>query len=143
MANNNTKIDENSKNDFPLIPLCVEGKFSEELVKQQIDVLLIGGHETTGSTIAYAILMLAMHPNVQEQVFEELRTKYESPDQETTYEKMQSLHVLDRVIKETTRLFPAIFAFSRTPAVDIQLQTCVVPKGVSVILPVYTTHRVN
>lgn len=145
-TNNNTKINEideqNLKTDFPLIPLCIEGQFSEELVKQQIDVLLVGGHETTGSTIAYAILMLAMHPDIQEQVFRELRSKYDSPDQETTYEKMQSLNVLDRVVKETTRLFPAIFAFSRTPAVDIQLKSCVIPKGVTVIMPVYTAHRV-
>lgn len=125
------------------MPPCIEGQFSEEMVKQQIDVLLIAGHETTASTIAYVILMLAMHPNIQEQVFDELRSKYDSPDQETTYEKMQSLHLLDRVIKETTRLFPVVFGFSRTPAVDIPLKNCVIPKGVSIILPVYTAHRVN
>lgn len=145
--NNNTKIDDsdeqNLKHYFPLIPPCIEGKFSEEMVKQQIDVLLIAGHETTASTIAYVILMLAMHPHIQEQVFDELRSKYQDQNQETTYDKMLNLHLLDRVIKETTRLFPVVFGFSRTPAVDIQLKSCVIPKGVSVIMPVYTTHRVN
>lgn len=125
------------------MPLCIDGQFSQEMVTQQIDVLLIAGHETTASTIAYVILMLAMHPDIQEQVFAELRSSYDSPDQETTYEKMLSLHLLDRVVKETTRLFPVVFGFSRTPAVDIQLKNCVIPKGVSVIMPVYTTHRVN
>lgn len=146
-TNNNTEISDSDeqhlKSDFPLMPPCLDGQFSEEMVIQQIDVLLIAGHETTSSTIAYVILMLAMHPNIQEQVFDELRSMYDTRDQETTYEKMQNLQLLDRVIKETTRLFPVVFAFSRTPAIDVPLKNCVIPKGVSVILPVYTTHRVN
>lgn len=141
-AHQDAEDEQNLHTDFPLMPLCVEGQFSEEMVKQQIDVLLIGGHETTASTMAYAILMLAMHPNVQEQLFNELRSKYDTQGQETTYEKMLSLPLLDRVVKETMRLFPSIFSFSRTPAADISLKNFIIPKGITVILSVYTLHRV-
>lgn len=135
--------EQNAKSDFPLMSAYIDGQFTEEMVKRQIDILLISGHETTATTIAYAILMLAIHLNIQEQLYAELRSEYDAQDQETTHEKLLSLHLLERVIKETTRLFPAIFLFSRTPAVDIALKNCTIPKGVSVYLPVYTLHRVN
>lgn len=125
------------------MPPYLKGELSEDMVKQQIDVLMVGGHETTATTVSYIILMLAMHPNIQEQVFNELRSKYDTQDQETTYEKMLDLHLLDRVIKETGRLFPIAFAISRTPSADIPLRKCVIPKGVNIIIPAYTTHRVN
>lgn len=140
LAENNNTF---GKSDCPLIPLYVKGELSEELVKQQIDVLLVAGHETTASTIAYAILMLAMHPNIQEQVFNELHSIYETQSQETNYEVMQKCELLDRVIKETMRLFPVVFAFLRTPTADIPLKSCVIPKGVTIAVPIYTLHRVN
>lgn len=143
-ANNDFgNLDEKTpKSDFPLMPLYADGQFTEQMVQEQVDILLFG-HETTATALAYAILMLAIHPNIQQQVFDELHSKYDAQEQETTYEKMQSFELLDRVIKETTRLFPSVFLFSRTPSVDIPLKNCVIPKGVNVLLPVYTLHRVN
>lgn len=147
--NNNMKNVENesvdllSKFDFPFITLSAEGKLNKEIAEENIDVLLVAGHETTATTIAFAVLLLAMHPDIQDQVFDELHSVYETHDQETTYDLMQKLDLLDRVIKETMRLFPSVFAFLRCPTVDIQLRNCVIPKGVVIGLPVYTLHRVN
>lgn len=145
-ANNNDEFDgsDNSykKTEFPLISLCADGKINEELVKQNIDILFIGGHETTASTIAYAILMLAMHPNIQDQVYDELHSMYDTQDQETTYELMPKFEILNRVIKETLRLFPSVYFFSRTSAVDVPLSSCIIPKGSTIGLPIYTMHRV-
>lgn len=145
-TNNNKWFDESvefhKKSDFPLIPLCAEGKLNAEVAKQNIDILLVAGHETTASTISFAVLLLAMHPNIQEQVFNELHSIYETPDQETTYEMMQKFDLLDRVIKETMRLFPVGFNFLRMPTVDVPLRNCVIPKGVIITMPVYTLHRV-
>lgn len=127
---------------FPFIPPCVEGKFNEEVAKQQIDIIFIAGHETTASTIAYAILMLAMHPEIQEQVFDELHSIYETQNQEVSHDEMQRSELLDRVIKETMRLFPSVYLFSRTSMIDVSLKSCVIPKGSTIALPVYTMHRV-
>lgn len=145
-ANNNNELkgseNYNKKTDFPLISLFADGRINEEVVKQNIDVLFIGGHETTASTIAYAILMLAMHPNIQDQVYDELHSMYETQHQETAYELMPKFDILNRVIKETLRLFPPVYFFSRTSAVDIPLNNCIIPKGSTIGLPIYTMHRV-
>lgn len=144
-TNNNTfeELENPHQNsDCPLIPPCVEGKLSDEVVKQQFDILFIAGHDTTASTIAYAALMMAMHPKIQDQVFNELNSIYSTQNEDTTYAHTQKCAILDRVVKETMRLFPSVYLFSRTPRIDIPLKNCVIPKGSTVALPVYTMHRV-
>ncbi|XP_031632678.1 uncharacterized protein LOC116346652 [Contarinia nasturtii] len=130
-----------NKAHLPFIPLYIEGKMTEELVKQQIESFLIAGYETTGSATAFAILALAMHPHIQEQVFKELRLVYESQDEETTNEHIQKLHLLDRVIKETLRLFPTAPNLLRSTSDMVSISNCTLPKDTSVILSIFTMHR--
>lgn len=91
---------------LPIIPLFIEGKLNEEMVKSQIEILLLAGFDTTSTTLSYVTLMLAIHPHIQDQVFDELHSIYQTQDEETTYEHILKMNVLDRVIKETMRLFP-------------------------------------
>lgn len=145
--NSNTPHDafdaSNKQQDFPLMQMHMNGELSEESLKEQIVVLLGTGHDSMASAIADVILMLAIHPTIQDQVFEELHANYDTQYQATTHEKLQNLQLLDRVFKETLRLFPACFTFLRTPSVDLELTQCTVPKGVPIVLAVYTMHRVN
>lgn len=127
---------------MPFIPLFIEGKLGEEEVKQQIEIMLNVGHETTGSSTAYIILMLAMHPNIQEQVFAELQSVFDSQDEETTFEHMQKMQLLDRVIKETMRLFPVGPVLERIATADIPISNCVLPKNSCIIISFFTLHRV-
>lgn len=131
------------QNDFPLMQMHMDGEISEESLKEQIVVLLGTGHDSMASAIADVILMLAIHSNIQEQVFQELHSNYDTQYEATTSEKLQNLQLLDRVFKETLRLFPACFTFLRTPNANLELTGCTVPKGVPILLAVYTMHRVN
>lgn len=130
------------QSEFPLMQMHMNGELSEESLKEQIVVLLGTGHDSMASAIADVILMLAIHQNTQEQVFQELRSTYDTQYQATTSENVQNLHLLDRVFKETLRLYPSCFTFLRTPNANIELTGCTVPKGVPVLLAVYTMHRV-
>lgn len=73
--------------------------------------------------ISYAILMLAMHPEYQERVFEEVKLIF--PDKTTdnfvNYDDLNNLEFTERVIKETMRLFPAVPVMARnaTSAFDL------------------------
>lgn len=131
------------KTQLPILQLYLEGKLTEEMVKQNIETLLMAGFETTASAISYAILMVAIHQDIQEQVFAELRSAYDSPDEQTTYDHIQKMPLLDRVLKEAMRLFPIAYMIGRTPTADIHLDSCVIPKGIRVTVLIYTMHRVN
>lgn len=113
------------------------------MVKQQFETLLMAGFETTASAISFAILMVAMHQEIQENAFNELRSVYDSQDEETTYEHIQKLHLLDRILKESMRIFPIAYLIGRTPTADIALSNCVIPKGIKITILIYTMHRVR
>lgn len=57
-----------------LFGLFFSGKFSAELVKEQIETVLIAGNETSALTLSYTILLLAMYPEIQDRLYTELRT---------------------------------------------------------------------
>lgn len=134
---------ESKKPQLPILSLYFEGKLTEEMVKQQFETLLMAGFETTASAISFAILMVAMHQDIQEQAFNELRSVYDSQDEETTYEHIQKLHLLDRILKESMRIFPIAYLIGRTPTADIPLSNCVIPKGIKITILIYTMHRVR
>lgn len=133
---------QSTKSKLPIIPMLYEGKLSEEMVKQQIEILLMAGYDTTATTISYAILMLAMHPKIQEETFKELRSVYSTQDEDTTYDHIQKLNILDRVLKETMRLFPIAAQIGRFATADIPVSKCVIPKGSTITITIFTMHRV-
>lgn len=139
---NDSQISDKNLDEHPFIGSYIQGKFSEDLMKQQIETMLNGGFETSGRAIAYVILMLAIHPNIQEQVFAELRSVFDTPDEETTYEHLQKLPLLDRVIKETMRLFPVAPFIERVSSAEVPISNCVLPKNTYISISFFTLHRV-
>lgn len=147
LSNNNNTQKENVEKlsggpQLPIIPLFVEGKLGEEMVKQQIEIILLAGHDTTATTAVHTILMLAIHPQIQEQLVDELHSVFDAQDEATTYEHMQKLHHLDRVIKETMRLFPVAPFIERTATADVPISNCILPKNSLIPLSFYTMHRI-
>ncbi|XP_055325509.1 uncharacterized protein LOC129579448 [Sitodiplosis mosellana] len=140
--NDNVGFEHCNKNrNVPILSLFYEGKFSEELVKDQIENLTIAGYDSTSSTLSYIILTLAIHPNIQEQVFNELHSVFDIQDEETTSEHIQKMPLLDRVIKEAMRLCPSAPFIERVSMADVQISNCLIPKDTFFILMFYTLHR--
>lgn len=119
------------------------GRCSEKLIKEQIETMLMAGSDTTALTISFAILMLAMHPEIQERLFEELQSVYDTQDEATLNNHLTRLTYLDCCLKETMRLFPVASLIGRTPTVDIPVSNCTIPKGTIIALSILTLHRVN
>lgn len=57
-----------------LFHLFYSGKFNEQVVKEQIETVLIAGNETSALTLSYTILLLAMYPDIQDRLYNELRS---------------------------------------------------------------------
>lgn len=73
--------------------------------------------------ISYAILMLAMHPEYQQRVFEEVKLIFpdKAMDNFVNYEDLSNLEFTERVIKETMRLFPAVPVMARNATAPFDL----------------------
>lgn len=142
-------IDESSEESYKtpqvlidkLLQLYYDGHFEERIVKEQIETVIIAGNETSALTISYVILLLAMHPDIQERLYDELRSVYETQTENTIYEHIQKLPYLDSVLKEGMRLFPVAPFIVRTVCADTQLSNCTVPKDAIIMMSLFNLHR--
>ncbi|XP_049840972.1 cytochrome P450 4V2-like [Schistocerca gregaria] len=88
------------------------GLLTSEEVCDEVYTLISAGNETTANTISFTLALLALHPGWQQAVHAELDAVFgegcegENCHRPATPEDLAKLQVLDRVIKETLRMFP-------------------------------------
>jgi cytochrome P450 family 4 len=65
----------------------------------------------------------------------------EDKDPLVTYQELQSMKYLELVIKETFRLYPPVPVIGRITRTDMEFDNRVIPKGVNLVLFIYSLHR--
>lgn len=126
-----------------MIELYRNGSISLEEIKGECYNMVLAGIDTTAVTLHHALILLAMFPQYQDNVFDELKEVYpDSGDFEVEYEELQKLVYLDRVLNETLRLIPSAGITVRNSKEDFRLSNKVlVPKGVAIIVDIFNIHR--
>jgi cytochrome P450 len=79
-------------------------RMSDSHLFDELMTLLIGGHDTTSITMAWALYFMGRDPSVKQKVHEELERVY--GDGPITVEKLDDLKYLGAVIDETMRIKP-------------------------------------
>lgn len=80
------------------------------------------GHDTTTGGMSWALFLLGNHPDVQEKAVQELNAIFEdNPNRAPTMRDLGEMKYLERVIKETLRLYPVVPFFSRKLEEDVQI----------------------
>ena len=70
-------------------------------------VLVLGGSETSATTLSGATYLLLKHPEVMKKLVHEIRTTFAS-DAEMTFASVSHLSYVDAVLEETMRIYPAV-----------------------------------
>ncbi|XP_017461972.1 PREDICTED: cytochrome P450 3A13-like, partial [Rhagoletis zephyria] len=130
--------------------LVTNGK-QKSLTKDEIVanclIFFIGGFETTQSTISHCLFELARYPDIQEQLYGDLKRaldKFASDEGSDEYYEtiMNSIPLLEAVIKETLRLYPPISMMSRICNTDgYRLGSLVLQKNDIVSIPTCAIHQ--
>lgn len=68
-----------------------------------------------------ALIYLGLDPDMQEGVFEEMESIFHGTDRLPTLTDLNEMKYLDRIIKETLRLYPSATAIGRVVSEDIQV----------------------
>nr|XP_018900252.1 PREDICTED: cytochrome P450 4g1-like isoform X3 [Bemisia tabaci]XP_018900253.1 PREDICTED: cytochrome P450 4g1-like isoform X3 [Bemisia tabaci] len=102
---------------------------------------ILSGSETTAQTNCFVLLMLAIHSDYQEKVFEEQYNIFGDTDRPITPDDLDKMEYLEQVIKATLRLFPVVPMFARHAEEDTKLtQNYVLPAGATAVIYPFFTH---
>ncbi|XP_050542875.1 cytochrome P450 4C1-like isoform X2 [Daktulosphaira vitifoliae] len=109
---------------------------SHKQIRDEIITIMIGGQETTAMANACIIFMLAHHQHVQNKVFEELEEIFSVGDlnRQPTYEDLQKMVYLERVIKETLRLYPPLPIIGRNLEEETKIGEYIIPANTSLYI---------
>ncbi|XP_053691293.1 cytochrome P450 4C1-like [Sabethes cyaneus] len=111
----------------------------EEGVIENLDTFIFASNDTTAAAIASTLLLIAMHPNVQERLYQEITEAL--PRDYIEYEDLSKLVYLEMVIKESMRLIPAGAAIARVCEKEIQVGEYIIPANSQIVIPIFKVHR--
>ncbi|SDD15961.1 cytochrome P450 / NADPH-cytochrome P450 reductase [Cupriavidus sp. YR651] len=87
-------------------------------IRNQVITFLIAGHETTSGLLTFALYELLRNPGVLAQAYAEVDAVLPG-DAPPGYADLARMPVLDRILKETLRLWPTAPAFAVAPFEDV------------------------
>jgi cytochrome P450 len=101
---------------------------TDEEARDSLMTMLIAGHDTVAAGLSWTWHVLATHPEVEAQILEEVESV--AGDRLPTAEDLPQLVYLDRVIKETMRLYPpAPTVFTRQAIATVEIGGYELPAG--------------
>ncbi|KAI8382929.1 cytochrome P450 [Blakeslea trispora] len=115
--------------------------FTVEELKEQCLTFLAAGHETTGVSLSWCLWLLARHQDIQDELREEVRTLFEDDNHVPSYDQINSLPLLNNVVRETLRLIPPVPGTVRQTRVPTTIGSYAIPAGVPVFLPLIVLHH--
>ncbi|XP_048818128.1 cytochrome P450 3A9-like [Lagopus muta] len=126
------KSDSNGKNSHKAL--------SDIEVLSQAFIFIFAGYEPTSNTLCYLAYLLALHPDVQQKVVNEIDTVLPNKAP-LTYEAIMQLDYLDMAVNETLRLYPLGGRIERNCKKDVEINGVTIPKDTIVFIPPHTLHR--
>jgi len=122
-----------------------EQKLSHHTVIDNIKTFLFAGHDTTASTLSWALYLLARHPGVQDRLQREVQEGIpEGGDVNLGMLDAAEMPYLNAVIKEVTRLYPAAGFTRRSPPASeggFKVNGHAIPGGVEIMVLPHLVHR--
>ncbi|XP_050545269.1 cytochrome P450 4C1-like isoform X2 [Daktulosphaira vitifoliae] len=115
--------------------------FSNKYLRNEILTMMIAGSETSSITNCFCILMLAIHQDIQDKVYNEIYQVMGESDRKVTIEDTIKFVYLEQCIKETLRLYPVVPLLLRYIQDDVKISNYTIPKGTTIIIPPIATHH--
>lgn len=111
--------------------------FATAEMVDQVAIFFLAGHETSASSLAWALYLLARAPEVQERVAEEAMGLPEIP----AFSDLSKLRLTRDVFRETLRLYPPVPMMVRQATRAERFRDRPVPKRAQIVLSPWHLHR--
>ncbi|GJQ83088.1 hypothetical protein Trydic_g20100 [Trypoxylus dichotomus] len=114
---------------------------THEQIREEVDTFMFEGHDTTTSSIAWTLFLLGIHQDIQEKAYKEVNEIFRDDLESLEFTDLNEFKYLERVLKESLRIYPSVATISRKASVDIKIEDYVIPKGTSVAMHILDIHR--
>ncbi|OLZ70477.1 cytochrome P450 [Streptomyces sp. IMTB 2501] len=119
-----------------------DGSLDAAELREQVLIFLLAGHDTTATALAFALHLLARHPEQQRRVREEVDDVLGGPDgRAPTAADMEVLPYLTMVLKEAMRLYPSAPVIGRRAVAETEIDGVRIPAGADLLVSPWVTHR--
>lgn len=129
-----------------IMPLLVDGHqretgqaLSNQQLRDQLVTLFIAAHETSASAQCWIHYLLSLHPDVRARMYSEVDAVLEG--RLPTAKDLDQLQYVGQVIQEALRIYSPIHSLSRVAVEDNTIGGYHIPKGGTVIVSLFATHR--
>ncbi|MGW7136974.1 cytochrome P450 [Streptomyces xanthophaeus] len=116
-----------------------DGEFDAAELRDQVLIFLLAGHETTATSLAFSLHLLARHP--EQQALARAEVSRVLGDRAPEAADLERLPYLTQVLKEAMRLYPAAPVIGRRSVAATEIAGYTVPAGADVIIAPWVTHR--
>ncbi|XP_023950870.2 cytochrome P450 4C1-like [Bicyclus anynana] len=140
----NNELDYKGKTFLDLLIHLSGGEkgYTDIELREEILSLNLAGADTIGISIGFSLILLAKYPDIQEKVYKEIEEIFGGSSRPLTREDLHKLYYLERVVKESLRLFPPAPFLLRKVETEITLPSgLIVPKGVGIVASIFGAHR--
>jgi cytochrome P450 len=131
--------------DAPLVQALINAtdpetgdRLSDFDIASDLIAFMVAGHDTTATTLAYAMWELGRHPEIQQRVAREVLGLGDRPLEPND---IAALTYTVQVVREAMRLCPPVAVAGRTAMQDIAVDGYRVKQGSMVLVGVFGMHR--
>jgi cytochrome P450 len=114
-----------------------EGAMTRQQLRDEVVTLFLAGHETTALSLTWTFYQLALHPEVDAELADEVRRA----PADLASARPSQLPLAERVLNETLRLYPPAYVIPRVCAEPLELGGYRIAPGAEVWMWVYFMHH--
>jgi cytochrome P450 len=115
------------------------GAMTDRQLRDEAVTIFLAGHETTALSLFYAFFLLALHPEVESRLNDELA--HVLGGRLPTVADVPNLTYAGWVAREAMRLYPPAWGVGREAIEDCEIGGYLVPKGTQFFIVQYLVHR--
>lgn len=124
----------------------VKRQWNDDELVAQCFIFFLAGFDTSSTVMSLTAHELAIHPEIQERLYQEIRDSNERLNgKKISYDDLQKLKYMDQVFSESLRMWPPINIIDRCCNKDYEFQNGSqhfrIEKGVQLLIPVYGYHH--
>jgi cytochrome P450 len=110
----------------------------DQQLRDAVMTLFIAGHETTANALAWTLMLLADHPEIDARLAAEVGRL---EGRAATANDLPALTFTDAVLKEALRLYPPAHIIGREATRDVRLGPWTIQQGTAILISPWALHH--